>query len=149
VTLERNISLEFTSILERAAEFHGHLGPFLAIGVKMGLTGLNQLEIIKNKSLTIAASLPLRVPFSCIIDGLQITTSCTIGNRKLTLKDSEKIQAKFTRKDNGRKIVVALNQSTFEKLKSQLLQETLPDEKVRELAWKVATVPETELFVIT
>jgi hypothetical protein len=42
-----------------------------------------------------------------------------------------------------------LNQSTFEKLKSQLLQETLPDEKVRKLAWKVATIPETELFLIT
>ena len=147
--MKENIDKRHYSIFKKAEDFHGHLGPFLAIGVKMGLTGLNQLEIIKNKSLTIAASLPLRVPFSCIIDGLQITTSCTIGNRKLTLKDSEKIQAKFTRKDNGRKIVVALNQSTFEKLKSQLLQETLPDEQIRRLAWKVGTVPETELFVIT
>ena len=129
---------------------HGHLGPFLVIGAKTGLLGLKKLNVKQNSNkLSIIASLPLRVPFSCIIDGLQITTKCTIGNQRLSLKDSQKIQVVFERKDNGQKIVIALNQSTFEKLKSQLLQETLPAEEVRELAWKVAAMLENELFVIT
>jgi len=147
--MKEKINKRYDSILKKAEEFHGHLGPFLVIGIKMGLVGLGRVEITKGSSLAVTASLPLRVPFSCIIDGLQITTKCTIGNQKLTLRESEKIQAEFKRKDNGQKTVVALNQSTFEKLKSQLLQETLPDEKVRKLAWKVATIPETELFLIT
>lgn len=147
--MKEKINKRYDSILKKAEEFHGHLGPFLVIGIKMGLVGLGQVEATKGSSLAVTASLPLRVPFSCIIDGLQITTKCTIGNQKLTLRESEKIQAEFKRKDNGQKTVVALNQSTFEKLKSQLLQETLPDEKVRKLAWKVATIPETELFLIT
>lgn len=147
--MKEKINKRYDSILKKAEEFHGHLGPFLVIGIKMGLVGLGQVEATKGSSLAVTASLPLRVPFSCIIDGLQITTKCTIGNQKLTLRESEKIQAEFKRKDNGQKTVVALNQSTFEKLKSQLLQETLPDEKVRKLAWKVATLPETELFLIT
>lgn len=150
MTLKRNISSEATSILEKAAEFHGHLGPFLAIGVRIGQIGLNGVGISKGKSLVVTASLPLRVPFSCIIDGLQITTKCTAGNRKLSLIDSAKIQVKFEREDNGRKMVVGLNQSMFEKLKSQLLsKEVLPDEEVRELAWKVVSIPEDKLFVIT
>jgi len=33
-----------------------------------------------------------------------------------------------------KKIIIALNQSTFEKLKIQLLQETLPDKQVHRLA---------------
>lgn len=147
--MKEKINKRYDSILKKAEEFHGHLGPFLVIGIKMGLVGLGQVGATKGSSLAVTASLPLRVPFSCIIDGLQITTKCTIGNQKLTLRESEKIQAEFKRKDNGQKTVVALNQSTFEKLKSQLLQETLPDEKVRKLAWKVATIPETELFLIT
>lgn len=147
--MKEKMNKRYDSILKKAEEFHGHLGPFLVIGIKMGLVGLGRVEATKGSSLAVTASLPLRVPFSCIIDGLQITTKCTIGNQKLTLRESEKIQAEFKRKDNGQKTVVALNQSTFEKLKSQLLQETLPDEKVRKLAWKVATIPETELFLIT
>ena len=147
--MKEKINKRYDSILKKAEEFHGHLGPFLVIGIKMGLVGLGRVEATKGSSLAVTASLPLRVPFSCIIDGLQITTKCTIGNQKLTLRESEKIQAEFKRKDNGQKTVVALNQSTFEKLKSQLLQETLPDEKVRKLAWKVAAIPEAELFLIT
>lgn len=150
MTLKYNISSKATSILEKAAEFHGHLGPFLTIGVRMGQIGLNRVGMPKCKSLVVTASLPLCVPFSCIIDGLQITTKCTTGNQKLSLINSTKIQVKFERKDNGRKVVVGLNRSMFEKLKSQLLsKEVLPDEEVRELAWKVAAIPEDKLFVIT
>lgn len=148
MTIKNNTSHELAITLEKAAEFHGHLGPFLAIGVRMGLAGLSKLDT-KTDSYVITASLPLHVPFSCIIDGLQITTKCTVGNQKLSLKNSTRVQAEFKRKDNGQKVVVALKQSTFEKLKSKLLQKTMVEEEVRELAWKVAALPEEELFVLT
>lgn len=126
------------------------MGPFLVIGVRMGLIGLKQLDVKQhNKKLSITASLPLRIPFSCIIDGLQVTTHCTIGNQRLSLIDSEKIQARFERKDNGKKIVIALNQSTFKKLESKLLYENMTLNEVQKLAWKVVAIPENELFIIT
>jgi formylmethanofuran dehydrogenase subunit E len=134
-------------VIEGAAGFHGHLGPFLVIGVRMGLIGLKQLGAKQNDDhVTVKASLPLRVPFSCIIDGLQVTTKCTVGNQKLSLANSEKIKVEFENKDDGRKIVVALNQAAFERLKSQLLRKSLQDEEIRKLAWKVAALTETELF---
>ena len=140
---------ELTFLLGKAAEFHGHLGPFLVIGVRIGLIGLKKIGKHDAGQLGIEVSLPLHVPFSCIIDGLQVSTNCTVGNQKLSFEDCPSIQVTFERKDNGQKIVVALNQSVFEKLKSQLLQETLSDEEIRNLAWKVAAIPEDELFVIT
>ena len=149
MSFKSNIPLKLTSILEKAEAFHGHLGPFLTIGVRMGLVGLNRMGMAEGKSLVVTASLPTRVPFSCIIDGIQITTKCTTGNQKLSVKDSAKIHTEFKRKNNGQRIVVSLNQSMFEKLKSQLLEENLPDEEVRQLAWKVAAIPETELFLVT
>jgi len=148
MAFKHNVSPGLTTILEKAAEFHGHLGPFLTIGVKMGLMAVDQLDK-KTDSLVVTASLPLRIPFSCIIDGLQITTKCTVGNRKLRVEDSAKFQVEFKRQDNGHKTVVTLNQSVFAKLKSQLLQEAMPDEEVQKLAWKIATIPEDRLFVLT
>lgn len=148
MTPKHNVSPKLTSILEKAAEFHGHLGPFLTIGVRMGLIGLDRIGRVKGKGLAVTASLPLRVPFSCIIDGLQVTTHCTIGNQKLSIKNSPEIRVEFKRKDSGQKVVVTLDQSEFEKLKSPLLQEGLADEEVRELAWKVAAVPENQLFTV-
>ncbi len=137
-------------IIEQAASFHGHLGPFLVVGVRMGLIALMELDMKQHDGqVLVTLSLPLRVPFSCIIDGLQVTTKCTIGNQKLSLINSEKIEAEFERKDNGRRIVIGLNQQTFEKLKSQLLQVSLPHDKICSLAWEVAALPETELFVMT
>jgi len=81
-TLERNVDTELMSIVERAAEFHGHLGPFLVIGVRIGLIGLRELKIKKkNENLRVTAMLRNSVPFSCIIDGIQVATKCTIGNQ--------------------------------------------------------------------
>ena len=149
MTSTHNISLELTSILEKAADFHGHLGPFLVIGVRAGLFGLNRVGITKSDTLVVTASVPIRIPFSCILDGLQISTNCTVGNQRLSVRNSDEIQVTFERKGNRRKVVVALNRSTFSKLKSQLLQESLSDREVRELAWKVASIPEDELFILT
>lgn len=149
MTSTHSISPELTSILEKAADFHGHLGPFLVIGVRAGLVGLNRVGITKGDTLVVTASVPIRIPFSCILDGLQISTNCTIGNQRLSVRNSDEIQVTFERKGNGRKVVVALNRSTFSKLKSQLLQENLSDREVRELAWKVASMPKDKLFIST
>ncbi len=139
---------ELKSILDKATEFHGHLGPFLVIGVRMGLIGLDRLNMPKDNSLRVTASLPLRVPFSCIIDGLQITTKCTVGNRKLSINDYKKIQAEFVMKNDGQKIVVSLNQSALEKLKQKLLRKNTKQDEIQELAWEIAKIPEEELFVV-
>ncbi|UCH31571.1 MAG: formylmethanofuran dehydrogenase subunit E family protein [Candidatus Bathyarchaeota archaeon] len=148
-TLKDTVPPKLKSLLEKAAEFHSHLGPFLTIGVRMGIIGLQKIGKHDSSRLTITASLPLQVPFSCIIDGLQVSTNCTIGNQKLSLEDSETIQAKFRRKDAGREVIVALKTSQFELMKSELLKKGLSDEKVRELAWIIAGKSIDELFEIT
>ncbi len=139
----------FESIVKKAEEFHGHLGPFLTIGVKMGLIGLDSIKPVKDHRLTIAATLPLRVPFSCIIDGLQITTKCTIGNQKLSLNEGQVVRVEFRNMNDGKKAAVSLNQRTFRKLESQILDKSLADEQIRRLAWQVATIPDEELFIVT
>ena len=147
MSLKQTVPPELISQLEKAADFHGHLGPFLVIGVRMGMIGLKKIS--KNNHLRIDVSLPLRVPFSCIVDGLQVTTHCTVGNQKLHLKDSNIIKATFKRENDKMEVVVAVNKSMFEELRSQLTGKAILGDEIRKLAWMVAGVSEDELFKIT
>lgn len=146
--MKGKLSMEQVPLLKKAEDFHGHLGPFLAIGVRMGLMGLDRLNVTNDSPLMVTASLPLRVPFSCVVDGLQITTRCTTGNRKLRVKSSSRIEAEFEREDTGQKVVIILNPAILQTLKKQLLKKTLHDKELRELAWKIASMPENELLLI-
>ena len=143
---KQKLSPELISLLENAKDFHGHLGPFLVIGVRMGLIGLRKIGKFTHGQLGIEASMPIHVPFSCIIDGLQFTTQCTIGNQKLSIKDSNSIQTTFKRENDKKEVKIALNKSTFDKLKSQLLDKNVLGDEVRKLAWIVAALPENKLF---
>ena len=137
---------EFDVLLKRAVEFHGHLGPFLVLGLRMGLAGIRELNAKRGeKKLLVTAKLKYSIPFSCAIDGLQIATECTIGNKKLRLKNYSGIAANFKLED-GKQVTVAVNPALFEMLKRQLPSESVPCEEVRKLARLVASISEEKLF---
>jgi formylmethanofuran dehydrogenase subunit E len=139
---------ELIHTIKRAEEFHGHLGPFLVIGVRMGLIGVRELEVKKNsEKLRVTAMLRHQVPFSCVVDGIQVATKCTIGNRKLKLIDSPEIAAEFELQE-GDKVTVTVNPTTFNRLRGSLLSENVPPEEVWKLAQMVASMLEEELFII-
>jgi formylmethanofuran dehydrogenase subunit E len=146
ITHTYSVPPELSSLLEKAAEFHGHLGPFLAIGIRMGLLGLKKMGKKKDDRITVDVSLPLHVPFSCIIDGIQFSTHCTIGNQKLSVNDSDSIQIKFKRENDRVQVTITLNKSIFKEIKSELLKEDMSEEEVQRLAWVIASIPEDKLF---
>ena len=136
------------TILKKAAEFHGHLGPFLVIGVRMGLIGIRELKAKENDNkLRVTAMLKYHVPFSCVIDGIQVATKCTIGNQKLKLIDSPEIAAEFELQQIE-KVTVTVNPTTFSRLKNRLLSENVSQEETQKLASMIASMPEEELFTI-
>ncbi len=148
VTLEQDQIRELDVILNKAEDFHGHLGPFLALGVRMGLIGVRELGVKGNaEKLRVTAMLKYSVPFSCIIDGIQVATRCTIGNKKLRLRSFSGIAAKFEFQ-NKEQLTVIVNPTAFDRLKNELLDENVPPEEVRQLAQLVAIMPEEELFII-
>jgi formylmethanofuran dehydrogenase subunit E len=136
-------------LVERAVEFHGHLGPFLVLGLRMGVTGLRELKVERgDRRLRVTAKLKDSIPFSCSVDGLQVATKCTIGNKKLTIVDYEGAAAKFE-VEGGKQATVSVKSTFFDMLKKRLLSKSVRDEKVRELARLVAATPEEELFRIS
>lgn len=139
---------ELASLVRKATELHGHLGPFLVIGVRMGIIGVRELKAKDNgNALRVTAMLKYSVPFSCVIDGIQVTTRCTIGNQKLKLIDSSGIRAEFELQQRE-KVTVTVNPTAFNKLKSRLLSENVSQEETEKLAYMIASMPEEELFTI-
>ncbi len=147
VMSKQNRTTELDVILGRAEEFHGHLGPFLVLGVRIGLIGLRELEVKGDEKLRVTTMLKYSVPFSCVVDGIQVATKCTIGNKKLRLRSSPGISAKFELQ-KGEQVTVTVDPAVFDRLKGELLSENVPPEEVRQLAQLIASMPEKELFMI-
>jgi formylmethanofuran dehydrogenase subunit E len=138
---------ELANLVRKATELHGHLGPFLVIGVRMGIIGIRELEAKDNgNALRVTAILKYSVPFSCVIDGIQMATKCTIGNQKLNLIDSSGIRAEFELQ--RKKVIVTVNPTAFNRLKNRLLSKKIPQEETEKLAYMIASMPEEELFTI-
>jgi pyrimidine-specific ribonucleoside hydrolase len=86
-------------------EFHGHLGVFSIVGAKMGIkarelfgAGADQLEVT-----TFAGTTP---PYSCLNDGIQVSTGATLGMGTIHLSTNRKTQpmAIFTFKNRSVRI---------------------------------------------
>lgn len=137
-------------IIKKAEDFHGHLGPFLVIGVRMSLAGIRELDLKKSENgLQVTAMLRNHTPFSCVLDGIQVVTKCTMGNKRLRLEnDSSQVAARFELQNRGKEVNILVNPATFEELKTQLLAEEASPEEVRKLARVVASMPEEKLFII-
>jgi len=139
---------ELEEILEKAVNFHGHLGPFLVLGIRMGLIALRELRLERgNPKLRVTVMTKPSVPFSCVIDGIQAATRCTVGNRKLRLRNSPKnIVAKF-RILEGNKVTVTLNPAKQEELEKRLSKHA-SSQKVEKIARSIISMPERELFKV-
>ncbi len=137
---------ELEEILEKAVDFHGHLGPFLVLGVRMALIGIRELEAKKgNPKLRVTVMTKPSVPFSCVIDGIQAATRCTIGNRKLRLRNSPKtVSAKFQILE-GNMVTVTLNPAKQEELE-KLLSKPASFQRTEKIARNIISMPEKELF---
>ncbi len=96
--------MELNEKIKGLVEFHGHLGPYLIIGFKMGElsnellgkeTGAGSGYLLK-KAIVKTGTKP---PMSCIIDGIQYISGCTLGKGNIEIIDSQKPEATFIMND--------------------------------------------------
>ncbi|MGW8179042.1 MAG: formylmethanofuran dehydrogenase subunit E family protein [bacterium] len=90
-----------TPVLTRIEEFHGHIGPYVVLGYKMGLMARDLLDSPGYFDLTVKVETPLIPPPSCLIDGIQLGSGCTTGKGNLMVVEGPIGKATFcTQKDN-------------------------------------------------
>ena len=145
-TVDSKADADLMVLIEKGADFYGHLGPFLVIGVRMGMIAKKALYIgpKQQTKLRANAKIPLHPPFSCILDGIQATTTCTVGNQRLIVENSEEMRVTFSRRDSNRMVKITLEPRLAEELKEKLSENALTEE----FALKIAGLPENQVFKI-
>jgi hypothetical protein len=80
--------------LVMAGRFHGHLGPWVTVGAMIGRDALQRLHTPGQWEIEVICWMPpekQRTPFSCILDGLQVTSGATMGKRNIRFDFSPEI----------------------------------------------------------
>ncbi|WOX56561.1 formylmethanofuran dehydrogenase subunit E family protein [Methanoculleus palmolei] len=100
----RFMGLERDYSVEELAKFHGHLGPFIVLGYRMGRHALHRLgsDPFALSATVYCSGTP---PESCLVDGVQIGSGCTFGKRNIDLVVSPRIWVQFRHAD-GRTILL-------------------------------------------
>lgn len=125
--------------LEEAIRFHGHKGPFMIIGYRAGLLACRLL--CRNPfDLYCKARIPIKRPFSCILDGIQCSSGCTLGKLNIVIEDSEKFELEFIRMSNNSRLVL--------KIRKKLIETALKNIRNEKFVSYLSIASDAELFEI-
>lgn len=88
--------------------FHGHLGPYVFAGMRMGRYAVKRLKADPHFGIEADVYCPGCTPVSCAIDGIQFSTGCTLGKMNIRHHEAPGVTAEFTNRHTGKKICVRL-----------------------------------------
>jgi formylmethanofuran dehydrogenase subunit E len=129
------------SELENLKKFHGHLGPYAVIGFRMGNIAVEKLGA-GGKELKCVVRTGINPPISCIIDGIQFSSSCTLGKGNIKVEDKGVAEALFSKED--RRIKMKLKEDIKNRIDKEMSREN--EEK---LSLWVYEMDEEKLFDIS
>jgi formylmethanofuran dehydrogenase subunit E len=129
----------YDSMLEEAARFHGHLGPYLALGLKMGLLAK---ELLQGDPFSLSAEIHTSIlpPRSCMVDGIQFSSGCTLGKGNIIIKEDSNLFGIFTR--DSRSITIKVRPDIADSLTS------LSHEHLEESAQSLFSKENEDLFEV-
>ncbi len=117
-------------------EFHGHLGVFSIVGAKMGIKA-RELFNVGPDLLEVTTFAGIKPPYSCLNDGIQVSTGATLGMGTIHLAADSITQpsAIFTYK--GRSIRISLKKEYFEKVDADINEGILKFGLMDDGYWKL------------
>jgi len=129
--------IELPEDLKILKRFHGHLGPYVVIGYKMGKIGRQKI----NGKISAIVRTGTRRPLSCIIDGIQFSSSCTLGKGNISIIDDGKAHATFA--GSGLVIDVMLRDEI-----KKLIDSTMSRDTEEKIAVELFHKDNDELFIV-
>ncbi len=102
--------------LELARLYHGHLGPNLVIGLKLGNFALKHLNARKYFGISAEVRCPAQPPISCLIDGIQLSAGCTMGKANIRhIIQENGVSVSFTNTDTNESVVLKVRPDVIER----------------------------------
>lgn len=123
-----------------AVVFHGHLGPFLVLGVRMGLLAIRELGSSgfgDMKALVRTGGVP---SLSCLLDGIQISTGCTMGKGNIYAEPPGLAVAEFSAGE--RVVTIRVKDGVVEEIRRWRERYS----SLEEIARSIQGRPDDELF---
>lgn len=123
--------------------FHGHLGPYVVLGYRMGRIALRETGSAGHFGLDAKVFSILEPPHSCLIDGVQLGSGCTLGKRNISVTFHDGPPYAIFGTDTGKRVIISLLPETT------VLVSALVEEKgVEEAGEQIWLMDEEELFSI-
>lgn len=112
--------MELPEDLDALQRFHGHLGVYVTLGLRMGAIGRRVLGHYKG----LRASVRSRPepPMLCVVDGIQFSSGCTMGKGNISIAPAEEPEVLFEKE--GRRVRVALKPGWRERIDREMAKET-------------------------
>jgi len=122
----------------------------MIIGLRIGLTALRTLDSKGWFSLTCTATLHWSPPDSCVLDGIQSSSGCTMGKRNLIVKEGHGISAIFH--SGSKTLQITLKPEVYAEIKQAMspdAEHTTPNHSNETLVNQLIQADDQELFTTT
>lgn len=123
--------------LEALQRFHGHLGVYVTLGLRMGAIGKRRFG--HYKGLTAKVRSDPEPPMRCVLDGIQFSSGCTMGKGNIALEQGSAPEVTFEKE--GRRLRIALRSGWRERIDREMSKEREIEQSL--FYYKV---PEDEVF---
>ncbi len=131
-------------LLVAAGRFHGHIGPFLAIGLRMGLVAAERLG---KAPLDMRASVRVvpEPPRSCTVDGIQYVSGCTMGKANIEIvPDAEAVSATFIL--GSRTVTIKLRDGFLKQMEAELRGQ--PEKAIIDYSFEIMDTQAEEMLEV-
>ncbi len=121
----------------------------MVVGLRMGLLALRELDSDGWYGLSVRAMLRPSPPDSCVLDGIQSSTGCTLGKGNITVEEGAGVSAEFLFRKEA--IRVSLRPQVLEQIENVIgghLMDGDHTESVEELAGRLVEMSDGELFEV-
>jgi formylmethanofuran dehydrogenase subunit E len=140
--------------LANVVQFHGHLGPSVVAGARMGMIGLRAVEAKGYFDVEVTYEGPLaKPPQSCFLDGVQVATGATLGKRTIQWLQADRLTMRIKNTQTGKIAVLRPTPALLELLASFKPEAAAghghrDDEQLEAIARKIAAMPDKEIAVV-
>jgi len=84
--------------------FHGHLGVYVTLGLRMGAIGKRRFGLYKGLTATVRSQ--AEPPMRCVLDGIQFSSGCTMGKGNIVLEAGSEPEVDFEKENLRLRIVL-------------------------------------------
>ena len=131
-------------VLALIRNFHGHLGPFVVLGYRMGSLALDETGSSGHFGISAEVHSVLEPPRSCLIDGVQLGSGCTLGKRNISIESFDGPPFAVFRTEGGTTMTIRLLPGI-----PAMVKKYVDSEGVEQAGMKIWEMDESELFEIS